>query len=177
VTKFGAILLPLALIGAAKAPPAVVQRASADLFNLRGQKVGHAVVDESRRGLSLSMYVHGLLPGDHGLHFHMTGMCSPPDFASAGAHWNPGKKQHGLESPQGFHAGDMPNIRTDARGTARVHLLLAVGPLSKGKNALLDGDGGAIVIHEDTDDLITDPSGNSGKRIVCGVLRLEQATR
>ena len=107
----------------------------------------------------------GLTRGVHGVHIHETGKCEGPAFASAGAHWNPTMKMHGRDNPMGAHEGDLPNlmIGTDGRGSISIDV--------PGTSAqLLDADGAAVVIHADPDDYKTDPSGNSGGRIACGVL-------
>jgi superoxide dismutase, Cu-Zn family len=168
--KCAAILLPLiALSSGGVARPSRPVSATATLFSNQGRQVGGASLSERNGNLYLALYVSGLTPGDHGIHFHTVGLCSSPDFASAGGHWNPQGKQHGLENPQGYHGGDIPNLHVGANGRAKIHLTLATGPLTNGSHALLDSDGGSIVIHENPDDMRTDPSGNSGKRLVCGV--------
>ncbi len=151
--------------------------ASAALFDARGHKMGRASIEEYGGQLHLVMHVLKQVPGDHGFHVHTTGMCTPPDFANAGGHWNPDRKQHGLENPMGHHAGDAPNVRVGTNGVARVHLTLGSGSLVTGKAPLLDADGAAIVLHEAADDMKSDPSGNSGKRILCGVLKLDKPAR
>ncbi len=173
-----ALLIPLLVLngGAIARQPRPVS-ATAMLLNAQGRQVGGAHLREQKGNLYLSGYVSGLTPGDHGIHFHTIGLCTPPDFASAGGHWNPTHKQHGLENPNGYHGGDMPNLRVGADGRAKFHMTLATGPLANGPNALIDADGGSIIIHESADDMLSDPSGNSGKRAVCGVLRLDYRIR
>ena len=104
-------------------------------------------------------------PGTYGIHLHAVGKCDAPDFTTAGPHWNPAQKQHGFDNPMGAHAGDVRNLVVNPDGTAAVSVQLA-GALFDGA---LDADGLALVIHEKADDYSTDPSGNSGKRIICGV--------
>jgi Cu-Zn family superoxide dismutase len=140
-------------------------QAVATLQTAEGAAAGTATATAGEGGINLSLSAEGLPPGQHGAHVHMTGRCDPPAFESAGSHWNPGDRQHGLENPQGQHAGDMPNlvIGDDGRGSLEYQL---VGGSLEG---LLDGDGSAMVIHASADDQRTDPSGNSGDRIACGV--------
>jgi Cu-Zn family superoxide dismutase len=111
----------------------------------------------------------GLAPGAHGFHIHETGRCDPPGFESAGGHWNPRANQHGLNNPQGPHMGDMPNLVVDANGIAEVNLNNTAGGL-RGDGGAMDADGAAIVVHAGEDDQATDPSGDSGDRILCGVI-------
>lgn len=122
-------------------------------------------------GVRLQGTLAGIAPGPHGIHIHAVGRCDAPSFESAGAHFNPGARQHGLRNPAGAHAGDAPNIVSDAARRAVIDLhfpAVALGPWSPGN--LRDSDGSAVVIHADPDDHVTDPSGNSGARIACGVI-------
>lgn len=155
--------------GAAEsAPPAAPASARATLQGPGGNAMGDAVVEDTGHGLKLTVTGTGLPQGVHGTHIHMVGRCDGPDFASAGAHWNPAGKQHGRDNPQGAHAGDLPNllIGTDGRGAFTIDLH---GAKMAGQGGLLDEDGAALVIHANPDDLKTDPTGNSGGRIACGV--------
>ena len=111
----------------------------------------------------------GLSPGAHGVHLHTTGSCTAPDFASAGAHLNPGGHQHGTSNPAGPHLGDLPNITVGSAGTGTVSATLS-GTREDVLARLFDADGTAVVVHANADDYRTDPSGNSGGRIACGVL-------
>ncbi len=140
-------------------------RAVATLQTAEGAAAGSAIATAGDRGVTLSLRVEGLPPGQHGAHVHMTGKCDAPGFASAGAHWNPASAQHGLENPQGQHAGDMPNLMVGEDGRGTLEYILEGGSF----DALLDTDGSAMVIHASADDQKTDPSGDSGDRIACGV--------
>lgn len=144
--------------------------AQAQLLDASGQQVGTATLTETGAGVEIAVQVNGLPPGPHGIHVHETGTCTAPDFASAGAHFNPTQRQHGLQNPEGSHVGDLPNLEVGADGTGTGQLLANEARLSEGPNALLDADGAALVIHADADDNVTDPSGNSGGRIACGVI-------
>ncbi len=130
-----------------------------------GSPVGRATAREVQGGLRVTIDAMALPTGTHGAHIHTTGRCDGPDFMTAGGHWNPAGTQHGSMNPGGPHDGDLPNIiiGTDGRGTMGV--LVPAATLA----GLLDSDGGAMVIHAAADDMMTDPSGNSGARIACGV--------
>ena len=165
-------LSSLALAACAQKDPVAVgsavsggARATASLRTANGLDAGHANVAEVAGGLRYTVDVKGLPAGTHGAHIHTTGRCDAPDFTTAGGHWNPTSAKHGSMNPQGPHEGDLPNliVGTDGRGTLGVTV---PGATMAG---LLDADGAAIVIHAGADDLMTDPSGNSGGRIACGV--------
>jgi Cu-Zn family superoxide dismutase len=140
--------------------------ATATLMTAAGKDVGKVTVREVDGGLSVSVDAHDLAPGMHGAHLHTVGKCEAPDFASAGGHWNPTNMKHGSMNPQGPHEGDMPNLMIGADGRGKLTTRLAGGSF----DALMDTDGAAMVIHAAADDLKTDPSGNSGARLACGVL-------
>ena len=161
----------VALIGQSAVARAPHRLATAPLVTTEGKTVGKATINEYGGRLHLTLHVLRQSPGEHGLHIHAIGLCTPPDFSSAGAHWNPTSHQHGAENPMGPHAGDMANLNVGANGVGRAHIDLGPGSLSGGKSPLLDKDGASIVIHETADDMKTDPSGNSGKRLVCGVFK------
>jgi Cu-Zn family superoxide dismutase len=112
----------------------------------------------------------GLRPGTYGAHVHMTGRCDPPDFASAGPHWNPTGQQHGKNNPRGMHKGDLPNLFVGTDGRGSFETTVPRTSLTGGATPLLDSDGASVVVHAAPDDYRTDPSGNSGARIACGVL-------
>lgn len=112
----------------------------------------------------------GLTPGAHGIHFHSVGRCDG-DFTSSGAHYNPMSRKHGLSAPDGPHAGDAPNFTAGADGRARAQFTTDRVSLTAGAVTLRDGDGSSMIVHASADDQVTDPSGNSGARIACGVVR------
>ncbi len=116
------------------------------------------------------MEVKGLPPGAKAVHVHAVGTCEGPQFTSAGDHFNPGKKEHGMMNPQGPHAGDLPNITIAADGSGRMESATDRIALGAGATSLFDADGSALVIHAAPDDFKTDPTGNSGSRIACGVI-------
>lgn len=143
-------------------------RATASMRNAGNREVGTLTLTESAQGISVSGHLTGLPPGTHGIHFHTVGQCTPP-FETAGGHWNPTNKQHGTENPQGPHLGDMPNITVGADSSAHVSVTTQGGTM-RGTSSLMDADGAAIIIHASADDNRTDPSGNSGARLICGVV-------
>jgi len=154
----------------ALASPAVAAgSASASLRDASGKEVGRATLTETTSGLLVRLDVTSAPQGEHALHFHAVGKCEPPDFKSAGPHFNPSEAKHGIENPEGPHAGDMPNLHVPADGRLSVEVLNQAVTLS-GKSALLDDDGAALVIHAAADDYRTDPAGNAGDRIACGVI-------
>jgi Cu-Zn family superoxide dismutase len=131
--------------------------------------VGSGSLLDSRRGPLLVLKLQGVSPGTHGFHVHATGQCDPPGFESAGPHLNPANRKHGTRNPAGPHAGDLPNVRARADGTVDTTLVLGsdlLAPTAVGAGA----PARALVLHAKADDMMTDPSGNSGDRIVCGVL-------
>jgi Cu-Zn family superoxide dismutase len=136
-----------------------------ELKDAQGKTVGEVKISEKGSGVEISGRVHDLAPGEHAIHFHQNPKCESPDFKSAGGHFNPENKKHGFDNPEGHHAGDMRNFTVSADGKAR----LSVEDKDVSLNALL-ANGAAIVIHAKADDYKTDPSGNSGDRIACGVI-------
>ena len=138
------------------------------MISATGQELGTLALNETGGMISVTGTLRGLPPGDHGIHLHQGGQCTPP-FESAGPHWNPTTKMHGSQNPQGPHAGDLPNITVGADSTGNVNVTSPAGPL-RGANGLIDADGASVVIHASPDDYLTDPSGNSGARIACGAI-------
>ena len=149
------------------APPAALAR----LVDDKGQAVGSAVFSQERGGVRIILDVAGLAAGDHAVHIHEVGRCEPPAFESAGAHFNPTKAEHGTSNPRGPHAGDLPDVTVNTEGKGHMEVTAKLVTLDKKVPAsLFDADGSAIVIHERADDKRTDPSGDSGGRIACGVI-------
>src|SRR5438132_1606063 len=139
------------------------QSARAVLKDAQGKVVGTATLNEVPGGVRIAAQVRGLKPGMHGFHIHAVGKCEPPAFTSAGAHFNPHDKKHGHKNPEGAHAGDLPNLVVGSNGAGSLDAV-AVG------TTLNDVTGLALVIHADPDDEMTDPAGNSGARVACGVI-------
>ena len=136
-----------------------------------GKDVGTIKIKAIATGVELILNLHGLPAGEHAIHFHQNAKCEAPDFKSAGPHFNPDSKQHGLENPQGPHAGDMPNFTVDAKGASTASVVAPGVTLDDGPHSVFTGGGTALVIHEKVDDLKTDPTGNAGGRIACGVIK------
>ena len=147
--------------------------AHADLINTSGYKIGDAdfAEDESQPGVVLRLHIWDLPPGAHGMHIHDQGRCDTPDFNLAGGHFNPFGKKHGLRNPEGPHAGDLPNLNIPSSGSVDITLGIPSVTLRDGRNSLLQPHGTSIVIHANPDDGMSDPAGNSGARIACGVIR------
>jgi Cu-Zn family superoxide dismutase len=170
-----AALLVAAAAVAAGATAAVGARsdepvaARASIKNAKGQAVGTARLTSTPNGVLLEADLNGLPAGEHALHVHETGRCEPPQYTSAGDHFSPQRKRHGFLDPEGPHAGDLPNIHVQAAALTIEYLIDGV-TLQGGANALLDRDGAAIVVHAEPDDYRTDPAGNGGNRIACGVI-------
>lgn len=143
--------------------------AHSTLVNGAGIPVGAATIESIGSSVYLKANVSGQTPGVHGIHLHMTGKCEGPSFTSAGGHLNPDAHQHGTLNLTGSHLGDLPNIEiaADGSGSMKAPLSTAQEPLVA---ALFDTDGAAVVLHAGPDDYKTDPSGNSGGRIACGVM-------
>jgi Cu-Zn family superoxide dismutase len=136
------------------------------LVNSAGQSIGSVRAWQTPGGVSFRINASGLPHGIHGIHVHSVGRCDPPDFASAGSHWNPAARKHGLNNPAGAHAGDLPNVEVAANGVLGATVVVSGASMA----SLLDADGSALVIHAAADDNVTDPSGNSGARIACAVI-------
>jgi Cu-Zn family superoxide dismutase len=149
---------------------AVGERAAAPLRNAEGQVLGMAIFTQEAQGVRISVTVKGLSPGEHGIHIHSVGKCEPPDFLSAGPHFNPTNKKHGLTNPEGPHAGDLPNLVAGEDGSAVYEHITDRVTLTPGELSLFDEDGSSLVIHAGPDDQMTDPAGNSGARVLCGVI-------
>jgi len=166
-SSLGILLLALyPAMTAEEAPKA----AKAELRNAQGQKVGTATFKQARDGVNISLQVSDLPPGPHAFHIHTVGKCDPPDFKTAGGHLNPENLKHGLKNPAGPHAGDMPNITVGQSGKGKTTVLNKRVTLGTGANSLFHEGGAALVIHEKADDDMTDPAGNAGNRIACGVI-------
>ncbi|MCP9221701.1 superoxide dismutase family protein [Erythrobacter sp. LQ02-29] len=143
--------------------------ASAKLVSTVGSPVGTVQLMGSGNTITVALVATGLTPGMHGFHLHQTGSCTPPDFTSAGGHLNPYDRQHGLENPAGPHLGDMPNLEVGPSGTVSTTVDLR-GMQTELMKILFDADGTAVVIHSGADDYRTDPAGDAGSRVACGVL-------
>lgn len=171
--RIAAVALVVGLAGCAgiAQPDATPVTAMADLKNAEGRVVGTATLAQVPGGVRVVVDARGLPPGPKGVHLHAIGRCDPPDFASAGPHVNPDNRKHGLQNAEGPHAGDLPNITIGADGNGRLESLNDRIALDGGAKSVFDADGTALVIHAAADDFKTDPTGNSGARLACGVVR------
>lgn len=150
----------------------VILVGNALMHNSQGEVIGEILMKQTDKGVQFTTLLNNLPPGSHGIHVHEVGVCEAPDFESAGAHFNPDHKQHGIENENGPHAGDLPNLEVDADGSAQLTFQTHALTLKPSEpNSLFDENGSSIVIHELPDDYKTDPAGNSGARIACGIIK------
>ena len=155
---------PMASAPGTTAQSAAGPAATAILRDASGADRGTATVTPTDMGMRITVMASGMTPGPKGLHIHAVGKCEAPKFMTAGSHWNPDMKQHGRDNPMGAHIGDLPNIDigADGRGTATIDVMSSPA-------TLMAGEGKSVIIHAAADDYRTDPTGNSGDRIACGV--------
>ena len=160
----------LALAGCAGVG-ALADSESVTLRDGSGRTVAVAQLIPATEGVQVVLSANGLPAGVHGVHIHQTGLCDAPDFTTAGGHFNPANRQHGTENPNGPHAGDLPNLTVDANGQGSLNgTARGVTLEGTGVSSLRKAGGTALVVHASADDYRTDPSGNSGARIACGVI-------
>jgi superoxide dismutase, Cu-Zn family len=164
----GMLLASLVMIASAQERP--VSTAAAELKDTNGRVVGLALFSAVGDGaVRVQVWAGGLPPGQHGIHIHAVGKCEP-DFGAAGAHFNPDGHKHGLSSPEGPHAGDLPNLVIGPDGNGALDVISPRIGLIGGSRSVFDTDGSAVIIHAGADDQVTDPTGNSGGRIACGAI-------
>ncbi|MDD9992775.1 MAG: superoxide dismutase family protein [Rhodospirillales bacterium] len=168
MTKLTAVTILVAGIALAATSQiaSAAEQASAAMMNANGESVGAVTLRETPQGTLLHAKLENLPAGAHAFHVHAVGVCEPP-FKSAGGHFNPEGKKHGIDSAEGMHAGDMPNIHVPDSGALEIEVLNAQLRLDA---SLFDEDGAAIVIHDGPDDYVSDPAGAAGPRIACGVI-------
>lgn len=160
------LTVSILLAGCMTAPGQSRASGQASLSAADGTGRGTAQIVEGAGYLTVSVQAQGLPEGAHGIHIHATGRCDAPDFTSAGPHWNPTSRKHGRDNPDGAHHGDLPNLEVGADGRGSLRFRVSSARLSE----LLDADGAALVVHANADDYKSDPSGNSGGRVACGVI-------
>lgn len=167
------MIIPMTLVGCGDSgvSPGDVSGnvARAQLLGADQTEYGEVIVAQGDGQLIVNINAINMSPGPHGVHIHAVGKCEAPDFKSAGGHWNPTEKEHGFENQKGAHMGDLFNLDIGDDGTGSLEAAIEGGSLKEGEGALLDADGAAFVVHEGPDDLKTDPSGESGGRLACGV--------
>ena len=154
----------------AQAPATSAPAAKATLKDAQGKTLGEATLRDSAAGVLVKLDLQNVAPGPHAFHIHTVGKCDAPDFMTAGGHFNPTTMKHGLLATGGPHAGDMPNLFVPADGKLSVEVLDSNVTLAAGGKSVFDADGSALVLHATADDYATDPAGNAGGRIACGVV-------
>lgn len=175
--RIASFLAALAIVICASVQPATPVAADeegvsalARIADAKGMTVGFAHFTQLPDGVFIQVFATQLTPGNHGIHLHAVGKCEGPEFTTAGGHFNPLNRQHGANNPEGAHAGDLANLTVGADGAAYAEFMTDQVTLGDGMSSLFDADGSAVVIHAMADDEMTDPTGNSGGRVACGVI-------
>lgn len=161
---------PLLMVIACCCAAGTAEDVTVRLRTAQGQDAGTAIIRSASHGVIVQLNAKNLPAGEHGIHFHQNANCDLPDFKTAGPHFNPDGKKHGLKNPEGHHAGDMRNLIVAANGTARTTIVDNDVDLGDDSHSLFSNGGTSLVIHAKPDDMKTDPTGNSGDRIACGVI-------
>ncbi|MBP3038620.1 superoxide dismutase family protein [Bacillaceae bacterium Marseille-Q3522] len=168
------LIVPLLLTGCMEEK---ISKLDVEMFNADGDSLGNITLTEKAQGLEFALDLSGLTPGVHAIHVHDSGNCQPPDFKSAGDHFNPDQKKHGLLHPEGSHAGDLPNIIVKEDQTVKVTFMAPQVTLRDGKTSLFTKKGTSIVINDQADDGMSQPAGDAGDRIACGVIAKKSAQK
>jgi len=161
----GSLVISLAFSAAAQKKSVTVH-----LNDAQGKSVGTATLSPAAKGVSIRLNLMNLTPGEHAIHVHAVAKCEGPGFTTAGGHFNPEMKHHGLQNPEGPHAGDMPNFTVAANGTAKATVVAPGVTMGDDAHSVFSNGGTALVIHAKADDMKSDPAGNAGDRIACGVI-------
>lgn len=171
MVALAAALLVLVAASVAHAHPSFRGFAWARILDTGGETVGVALLTQKKDEVRVFAWASGLTPGKHGIHLHAVGSCESPGFTTAGSHFDPEGKKHGLHNPEGAHGGDLPNMETRENGLGILRADTDRASLGEGPKSPFDADGAATVIHAAEDDQATDPTGNSGVRVACGVIQ------
>ena len=168
MTRLFSVMALAVIVGTAAVS---AQMKHVELKDAKGADVGMAMISPAKGGgVSIDLDVHGLPPGEHALHFHAVPKCEGPDFTSATGHFNPATKKHGMQNPEGPHAGDMNNFTVDAKGAAKTTIVNKNVTMGAEPNSIYANGGTALMIHAAADDMKSDPAGNAGARIACGTI-------
>lgn len=168
--RLAGAIVPLMVAGCVTVVGPADTTARAELRNAAGRTIGTATLTQVGEAVRIVVEVQGLPAGAKGVHIHAVGRCDAPDFTTAAGHFNPHGRQHGALNPQGPHAGDLPNLTVGGDGRGRLETTATLITLLSGPGSLFDADGSALVVHAAPDDFRTDPTGNSGARVACGVI-------
>jgi len=166
----GRVLIGITLVVGVAGALLAQQTATVELKDAQGQTIGTATLAPAATGVIIALDLKGLTPGEHALHVHLTPKCEGPAFTSAGGHFNPANKMHGMKNPNGPHAGDMSNFTVTGDGAAKTTITAPGVTLAAGPNSVFANGGTALVIHARADDMMTDPAGNAGDPVACGVI-------